>query len=468
MEELPEAVGLAPCLHVALHPGEGRLLELAWGKPLRDWLRACGVAARVRPIFPDLDPTDLRPENLGLFRWHRVLLPHDQDLAWLYLALQAPGGPAAVVRLVPTAVEPPANWSLTPAKPGVSRGSPGVGWHKLHAHHRRAAPEGTGRARGAGADGSGIALADVEHGWGLQGPFLRHPYLRHLRPVLLGEPSHSEGQIHGTRSLGVIYSEDQDPPAEAVGVARGEGPLLLLGNRLPVAGGVEVQTTADQIGRALVELPPGSILLVEAQTVEAALTGTGSHVPAEYEDPVYDAVCAATARGIIVVAAAGNGHFMRGATDLDQIRLVDGRLAFQRSSGDSGAILVGAGRLQGGQWLRQGFSNYGSRVDCFAAGEGVLSTSRGPVQPAGGDEDCLCDDFGGTSAAAAIIAGVARVLQGMAWSGGGALLSPGGMRRLLADPQLGTSCAAGEGIGVMPDLDRLAARLPHLPPTDFL
>ena len=463
-----DPTGLAPCLHVALQPTAGTLLELAWGTPLRDWLRAQGVAARVRPVFPDLDPTDLRPENLGLFRWHRVLLPHDRDLAWLYLALQAPGSPAAVVRLVPVAVDPPANIRLQPLPPGGGFVKPGGTGRKLQARQRLAAPDGPGGAVGAGADGAGIALADIEHGWGLQGPFLQHPYLHHLRPVLLGEPSHADGQVHGTRSLGVIYSDDQDPPFQAMGIARGPGALLLLGNRLRVAGGVDIQTTADQVGRALVELPAGSILLVEAQTVEATLTGTGSYVPAEYEDPVYDAVCAATARGITVVAAAGNGHFMQGSTDLDSVRLADGRPAFQRAPGDSGAILVGAGRLQNGQWQRQGFSNYGSRVDCFAAGEEVLSTSRGPVQPGGGDEDCLCDDFGGTSAAAAILAGVARVLQAMAWSRCGALLNPLAMRRLLSDPQLGTPCAAGQGIGVMPDLARLADRVVRLPPADFL
>jgi len=62
------------------------------------------------------------------------------------------------------------------------------------------------------------------------------------------------------------------------------------------------------------------------------------------------------------------------------------------------------------RWLR---SNYGSRVDCYAWGEGVFTTTSDTNGQAPAT-NLYRDDFGNTSAATAIIAGVALSVQGMA------------------------------------------------------
>lgn len=481
----PEPGGLAPCLEVALRPREptSSLLAWVWGTPLRNWLSKQEIDALVRPIFPDLDVGNEDEDVLKLLRWQRIYLPHMKHLHRLHELLSGPTSPVETVCFVPEAPPPPARWNLLPGQRALAPARASIGLALPNApalpdpvqdlspwaHHRQLAPAGVGPSKKTGADGGTIALADVEHGWALDGPFLRHPYLQHVRPNLLGEINHPAGADHGTRALGVIYAVDRDAPTgEATGLANASGRLLLLANRRRVAETMEIQTTADQIGHATERLYPGAILLVEAQTLETKPSGPNSLVPSEYEGAVYDAVRRAVNKGVIVIAAAGNGHFQNGSTSLDSILLPNGQCPFDRALRDSGAVLVGAGSWMNNQWGRMNYSNYGTRIDCFAAGENVLTTSYGPTDASGIATACLCDDFNGTSAAAAIIAGVARSLQGMALARCGALLTPTAMRRLLSDPTLGTPCAAGHQIGVMPDLERLAAVVARLPPGDFL
>jgi hypothetical protein len=75
--------------------------------------------------------------------------------------------------------------------------------------------------------------------------------------------------------------------------------------------------------------------------------------PLEWLQSVFDAVSTATAKGIVVVEAAGNG-----AVDLDQPAC--GGL-FNRSVRNSRAIIVGAGSPFTRE--RLSFSSYGSRLD---------------------------------------------------------------------------------------------------------
>ena len=133
---------------------------------------------------------------------------------------------------------------------------------------------------------------------------------------------------------------------------------------------------------------------------------------------------------------------------------------------DSGAIMVSACHAnlasQGGH-RRIGYASYGSRIDCYAWGESVVTAGGGDFGPVAGDDRSYTDSFGGTSAAAAIIAGAAILVQEMATARGGpGPLGPTQMRRILSDPTTGTVVLAPTGkqkVGVMPDLTRIARKL---------
>ena len=87
----------------------------------------------------------------------------------------------------------------------------------------------------------------------------------------------------------------------------------------------------------------GDVILLEQQSVQGPqfdpTTGRGL-VPIEFEPEVFNAIKAATNKGIIVVESAGNG-----SENLDRASY-DGK--FDRTKRDSGALIVGAGLPEGG------------------------------------------------------------------------------------------------------------------------
>jgi hypothetical protein len=130
---------------------------------------------------------------------------------------------------------------------------------------------------------------------------------------------------------------------------------------------------------------------------------------------------------------------------------------------DSGAIMVGAAAsgiaAAVPRGSRAGATNFGSRIDCYAWGEDVVTTGDGVYGTGTADYSLLPGAFGGTSAAGAIIAGAAACAQGIRKNLGQSL-SPATMRALLSDPQFSTAASsAAERIGRMPDLLQIANRL---------
>jgi hypothetical protein len=218
---------------------------------------------------------------------------------------------------------------------------------------------------------------------------------------------------------------------------------------------------ADAIVAALDKLAAGDVLLLEVER-DRLPTDEDSGLPTEVDRGDREAAALAYDRSVIVVEAAGNGSF-----DLDGWRHeVDG---FHLEPGhgdffDSGAILVGSahsvveGDAQTGLGHRRlATSNFGTRIDCYAWGEGIVAS--------GGDRDVALFapweasytfHFNGTSGAAAIVAGAAASTQGMHLAATGRVLTPTEMRDLLAAKELGTPCITG-GVGSMPDLRRIGA-----------
>jgi subtilisin family serine protease len=321
--------------------------------------------------------------------------------------------------------------------------------------YRLAPPPGVnsvGVAAIAGADGSGVGLTVIDQGIAVKQDAAGRTVPAHddlsstpLSPV--------DGYLqtyaaHGTSVLGIIAAQP-NPARDTVGIASNLARLGFVSQWRDAA----TYSTAQAIGFAMKpgNMAAGDVLLIEAQTTAKGLT----LVPAEVLRAVWDAVKLATASGITVIATAGNG-----GEDLDTAPAVGQRVfnpAAPEYHGDSGAIIVGATAGHAGEELaghtKTAKSCFGSRIDCYSWGERVYSCA--------GTSDY--NEFTGTSAAAAIIAGVAVAVQGMVASqNGGTKLLPSTMRATLADPNRSTS-STNRQVGQMPDLARIAANLP-VPP----
>ncbi len=312
-----------------------------------------------------------------------------------------------------------------------------------------------GQVNGAGES---VAFVDLEQGWTLAHEDF--PSIFALPGVVRDiNPGH---ESHGTGVLGIVAGADND--RGIVGIAP-HAPRVSVASHYRASNATEGHV-ADAIAAILAsgQLAEGDVLLLEVQD--------GNNRPIETDHSVFIAIGNAIAMNIIVVEAAGNGNL-----DLDTVGALN---VNAREFTDSGAIVVGAGmssldptRTGHDRWLLtpsppppfpQPGSNYGSRVDCYGYGENVVTTgpavhSASALGPGTSATDQYRGDFGGTSAAAAIVAGAAIVLQGLYRSVTGGSLTPAQMRhvfRTIGTPQVG---ATSEHIGLMPDLKAAALSL---------
>lgn len=332
---------------------------------------------------------------------------------------------------------------LAPERKGPLGCSPRVGLTDTPGlSHRARAPLGidVGAAwTRPGGRGEGQSVVDIERGW-----CLAHEALaEHGVPPPLSGVNDDDERPHGTGSLGVIAGRG---PLRTIGIV----PALA---RLRVAS-VTRSCAPKQfsIAAAIIDVLRfvdfGDILVLEVEVGGGSESGYTTPVPAEALEAVFRAVRCATALGVTVVAAAGNG-----SRDLDKFN----NRAFDREGRDSLAILVGARDSR--TWRRRGTSNYGTRVDCFGPGDSVLSACAP-------DSTCssinaYTDDFNGTSAATAIVAGAAAAVQGVARARFGRRYGPRQLRALLSDPHNTPSAdPAADKIGVMPNLKWILDNLP--------
>jgi subtilisin family serine protease len=253
------------------------------------------------------------------------------------------------------------------------------------------APRGIGPIPSTlGADGAGMSYADVEYDWALAHEDLTVPGDRDLESLT---PEPFGGPDHGTAVLGILSGV---PNAYGVtGIVPAARPFVARASTVELG-----YQPARAIGLALNVLKPGDVIVIEQQNW---VCGTENYGPLEYYQDVFDAVSVATAKGIVVVAAAGNG-----SVNLDDPACLG---AFDRRLRDSHAIIVGAGS-SGGR-ARLDFSSFGSRVDVQGWGENVTTTGYGDMfNPDNDVRRYYTRSFNGTSSATPIVAGTVLAIQG--------------------------------------------------------
>ena len=170
---------------------------------------------------------------------------------------------------------------------------------------------------------------------------------------------------------------------------------------------------ARAIGLATAKLKRGEVMVIEQQYWVCGFGGT-QYGPLEWLQSVFDAISTATAKGVIVVAAAGNGN-----VNLDQPACMG---LFNRSVRNSRAIIVGAGSSTTHE--RLSFSSYGSRVDVQGWGHNVTTAGYGDAFNPADDRQLYTYSFSGTSSATPIVAGAVLAMQGVVKNCGRPLLLP--------------------------------------------
>jgi hypothetical protein len=295
-----------------------------------------------------------------------------------------------------------------------------------------------------GGSGRGARVADVEHGWDLHHPDFDGADLTRLTFL----PQVRQRDIdHGTQVLGIIGAQPNG--SRFTGIAPGAALAVAYAGTQDAAA---IGSAARHVGRG------GIVLLEIGAVIPARAHEDTGHIPLEHDPKVKIAIRAATALGVLVVEPVGNGHVN---LDTDP-RYPDLRLP--PVGFDSGALLVAAAECDNDaegnptdRWMPANFTTGGARVNCFAPGADVAA----PISVRPG---LLAFDFGGTSAAGAIVAGVAAVVQGVAIASGRMPLRGTDLHALLADPQFGMgpqaiSTTNPQLIGVMPDLEKLVEGL---------
>lgn len=268
-----------------------------------------------------------------------------------------------------------------------------------------------------GARGAKVSFVDVEWGWA------EHEALPCVKRVF-GVPR--GWWWHGNAVLGVIVGRT----AQAPGIA--PRAHAMFASPWTPEGTYEVATA---LAVACTHLRPGDVLLIELQSACGEATG----LPVEVDPVVADVIALARQMGILTIEAAGNGGW-----HLDDV-CVAGR---GKVIGEAGALIVGAAVRAGRERIPE--SCWGKAVECWAWGEEVQTAWSNHIGTA---KDVYNPSFSGTSAAAAIVAGVALAVQIAARARGRTIL-PDEMRALLVG-----SGTAIPGIGVMPDLAAILAKL---------
>ncbi|MFY9608208.1 MAG: S8 family serine peptidase [Blastocatellia bacterium] len=316
-----------------------------------------------------------------------------------------------------------------------------------------APPNGIGAAEVwslAGAKGKGITICDIEGNWNR-----KHEDLPSGIQLIGGAVIDDLGwRNHGTAVLGEMISIPNNKGT--VGISHQAKAVV----HSAVVGGVF--NTAAAINNATSVLKAGDAILIELQ----ATGPNGKFVAMQFWGDIFSAIVAATAKGITVVEAAGNGD------ENFELAIFNGT-GLQK---DSGAIVVGAGvppanhvdfdgfgaalpsyASLGVPRSRIFFSNYGKIVNVQGWGWHVTTLGYGDAQGGASENSWYTLRFSGTSSASPIITGAVACLQGRAKAKNGSPLTPENVRKILMTT--GTPQEPGPGV----PLTQHIGPLPNLP-----
>jgi hypothetical protein len=357
----------------------------------------------------------------------------------------------------------PASAAADPVAP-LAAVSPDFGSRQGHLD----APPGGVNARTAwtkpGGDGTGIQVVVVGGAWRLT----HEDLVGNVGGVIGGQPIDAVNfRNHGTAIVGLVRATRNDRGCTGVAPACAIRQVATFG--LGTAAAIRVAADA---------LPPGGVLLIEWQRPGPGSTGVGSagFLPLEWWPDDFAAIAYATAKGVIVVEPAGNG-----SVSLDDALYdtpapgfpASWKNPFKRSQADCGAVMVGAGAPppgthghdRGPDRSRMAFSNVGASLDAQGWGAELTTLGYGDLQGGASEDIWYTDTFGGTSGAAALVAGVIASIQGMQVAGGKRPpLTSTDVRRMLrqsgsAQQAAPTFPVATNLIGARPDLMALMALL---------
>jgi len=395
----------------------------------------------------------------------------EHDLLRGIVAESYPVFPGPLPGTVDTAnPEFPAQFHLSPAPDPYSWEPGGVG---AEAAWARPGSDGSGYPGGPPAQPpKPVRFVDLERGWDLP-----HDDLPPLPPPLRGTNNPS---AHGTAVLGIVCARDDAPKVCGVGLApRAEVALSAYWELRPNSQQPILDFDDAIIAAVDRFLGEGDVLLIEAQIYATDDDKDILMLPVEVHPLTFNLISwAVFTRKIIVVEPGGDGSNMQSPPldmDIWDHPVTHQKLLVRDPSRDSGAIMVSAAQpswfdpldIQPPPWAPVGL-----RIDCFAWGDGVYScwpkTAPSPCVGGGpaGPPDTYC--FSGTSAAAAIVAGAAIVLQGIyRYATGGGSILPDTMRQWLSDKTQGVNTPPSvdsvgnvHRIGVMPNLAVLHQRIP--------
>lgn len=304
----------------------------------------------------------------------------------------------------------------------------------------------------AGGDGAGMKVIDLEQGWTLDHEDLVAKGASMLGPGTVRDLSRS----HGSSVLGEICAVDNTIGCVGIVPSVDVDVVSYFGS-----------TRVDAIATAITNLSFGDVLLIEAQVGADA---TGLLGPIETYDAEFDALRLATALGIVVVEAGGNGTNNGSAPPMNMDTWADpmGRQIFNPMSADfrdSGAIIVTAA-TSAAPHTRLVYGPHGARIDCYAWGHNIDTCASNST----GATNLYTTGFGGTSGASPIVTGAAIAVQAMNQAAHGFRFNPKQLRAILRNPANGTPPAASETtlMGVMPNLRTIADNILNLAPDVYI
>ena len=310
-----------------------------------------------------------------------------------------------------------------------------------------------------GGDGTGkVGFIDIERGWDLLHNDLPQP------PIKLLSGENYDNFDHGTGVLGIILAQDNDTGCVGITPHISVNKVGVISQARPRIGrrdkvfhstddqGLLVNNTEEAIMGAIDALAFGDVLLLEIQIL-SDIVGAKSLFPCEVESSIFEVIKLATVKGIIVIEAAGNG-----TQDLDSFKDDSAKFVLNRNNAtdfkDSGAIMVGSSSSDAPH-ARDGSSNFGNRIDCYAWGENIKTT--GNSSSTKDSTTGYTSTFNGTSGASAIVAGAVISIQSMKEASSNTRYGPNQMREILRNLSNGTPSVNPnmDSIGQMPDLKKI-------------